>query len=89
MIISRLRVAVGLGLAIWAQSVAATETITYQYDALGRLIQVSHTGSSNDGVTAKYTYDAADDRTNVTVTRPILVVVPLNGYTVIPIPAPH
>lgn len=87
MLISYRRFAIGLGLAICAQSAAATETITYKYDALGRLVQVSRSGSSNNGVTAKYTYDAADNRTNVTVTRPIFVVVPLNGYTVIPIPA--
>jgi len=45
----------------------AQETITYQYDARGRLIAVSHSGAVNNGLSANYTYDKADNRTNVTV----------------------
>ena len=44
----------------------ASETITYQYDALGRLIKVARTGTVNAGANACYTYDPANNRTNVT-----------------------
>ena len=46
----------------------AAETITYTYDARGRLKQVARSGTVNNGVTATYTIDKADNRTNVTVT---------------------
>jgi YD repeat-containing protein len=46
----------------------ATETITYTYDAKGRLIKVERTGTVNNGVTTQYTHDKADNRSNVTVT---------------------
>ena len=46
----------------------AGETITYDYDALGRLIRVEHGGTVNSGTSAAYSYDPADNRTNVTVT---------------------
>lgn len=56
-------------LPIMISSVAvASETATYAYDALGRLVQVSRSGTINDGVNANYGYDPADNRTNVTVT---------------------
>jgi uncharacterized protein involved in exopolysaccharide biosynthesis len=48
----------------------ASETITYTYDARGRLVQVKHSGSVNNNVTANYQYDKADNRTNVNVTSP-------------------
>ena len=44
----------------------ATETITYTYDAHGRLVRVVHTGPSN--ATVQLVYDLADNRTNLTVT---------------------
>ena len=46
----------------------ASETITYQYDARGRLVQVSHSGSVNNNVVSNYSYDKADNRTNKTTT---------------------
>lgn len=46
----------------------ASETITYTYDARGRLVAVMHSGTVNNGVQTTYTYDQADNRTNVTVT---------------------
>jgi uncharacterized protein involved in exopolysaccharide biosynthesis len=48
----------------------ATETITYTYDARGRLVKVERTGSVNNSVKAEYKYDKADNRTNVNVTSP-------------------
>jgi YD repeat-containing protein len=43
------------------------ETISYQYDALGRLISTSRAGTVNNGEQAQYQYDANGNRTNVTV----------------------
>ena len=43
----------------------ASETITYSYDAAGRLIKVVHAGTVNNGASACYAYDRADNRTNV------------------------
>ena len=52
-----------------ASSIAqATETVTYTYDARGRLVQVARTGTVNNGVTTAYTIDKADNRTNKTTT---------------------
>lgn len=61
------RALVALGLLCPA-ALPASETITYTYDARGRLIQVARSGSVNNGVTSAYQYDAADNRTAVTVT---------------------
>ena len=46
----------------------ASETITYQYDARGRLIAVNHSGTVNNNLVSNYTYDKADNRTNKTTT---------------------
>ena len=46
----------------------AAETITYTYDAKGRLVKVERSGSVNNNVKAEYSLDKADNRTNVTVT---------------------
>ena len=53
------------GLALPAQ---AAETITYSYDARGRLIQVARTGTVNNGVTTTHQFDKADNRTSKTTT---------------------
>ena len=55
-------------LVLAASASQATETITYTYDAKGRLIKVERTGTVNNGVTTQYTHDHADNRSNVTVT---------------------
>ena len=47
---------------------AATETITYTYDAKGRLIKIERSGTVNNGVVSQYVHDKADNRTSVTVT---------------------
>ena len=52
-----------------AGSATATETITYTYDAKGRLVKVVRTGTVNNNVTVEYTHDKADNRTRVKVTN--------------------
>lgn len=46
----------------------ASDTTTYSYDPLGRLVQVSNSGSVNNGLSSSYSYDPAGNRSNVTVT---------------------
>jgi hypothetical protein len=48
-------------------SAHAAETITYKYDAKGRVVEVKRSGTVNNNVQANYTYDKADNRTNVKV----------------------
>ncbi|MCW2404394.1 YD repeat-containing protein [Sphingobium sp. B1D7B] len=64
----------------------AAETTTYKYDAKGRLVEVKQTGGPANNASSTYQYDAADNRTNVKVdAQRRVVVVPLNGFTVIPL----
>jgi YD repeat-containing protein len=53
---------------LFSTAADAAETITYTYDARGRLVQVVRTGTVNNGVTTTYTVDKADNRTNKTTT---------------------
>jgi hypothetical protein len=46
----------------------ASETITYKYDAKGRLFEVKRTGTVNNNVNTTYQHDKADNRKNVTTT---------------------
>ncbi len=55
-------------LAYGAAPAMAAETITYTYDARGRLVQVARTGTVNNGVTTSYQFDKADNRTVKTTT---------------------
>jgi YD repeat-containing protein len=76
--------AIVAAIGVVAVTANATETITYTYDAHGRLVKVVHTGDINNNVMANYTYDDADNRTNVTVTIPPIMGTesadnPLNG----------
>jgi YD repeat-containing protein len=61
---------VALSIAALAATAMASETITYSYDARGRLVKVVRTGSVNNNVSANYSYDKADNRTNVNVVSP-------------------
>jgi YD repeat-containing protein len=57
--------------ALVATAVAmASETVTYTYDARGRLVKVVRSGSVNNNVSAEYKYDKGDNRTNVNVISP-------------------
>ena len=47
----------------------AAETITYTYDAKGRLVKVVRTGTVNNNVTVEYTHDKADNRTRLKTTN--------------------
>jgi YD repeat-containing protein len=57
-----------LGAATGATAAQAAETITYSYDARGRLVQAVRTGTVNNNVSTGYQYDKADNRTNKTTT---------------------
>lgn len=46
----------------------ATETITYKYDAKGRLVRVTHAGTVNNGLTTVYSHDKTNNRTNLKTT---------------------
>lgn len=46
----------------------AAETVTYTYDAKGRLIKVVRTGTVNNNVQTTYSHDRVDNRTNTTTT---------------------
>lgn len=96
----RLRVCIGRMAAIaafgtFSLSAQAAETTTYTYDALGRVTGVSHSGGDNDGMATTLSYDPAGNRTQYAVTgsknrglgsNMTIVVVPLNGFTVIAVP---
>jgi YD repeat-containing protein len=47
--------------------VKAAETVTYSYDAQGRLVQSVISGTVNNGQTSTTTFDAANNRTNYSV----------------------
>jgi len=64
----RKRIQAALLLIVGAQSAFASETITYSYDALGRMVATGRSGSVNSGQQTIYAYDKADNRTNVTTT---------------------
>ena len=53
----------------FAMPAVASETISYTYDAKGRLVKVVRSGSVNNGVTTNYEHDQADNRSRVKVTN--------------------
>ena len=67
---SRVELAVTAALLAAAGVAAAnaSETVTYTYDAKGRVVKVERSGSVNNNVVANYSYDRADNRVNVNVT---------------------
>ena len=61
---------IALAIAGVAAGAVASGTITYSYDARGRLVKVQRSGTVNNNVTANYSYDKGDNRTNVNVVSP-------------------
>ena len=59
---------VALGLVGLAGVTHAAETVTYTYDARGRLVQAVRSGGPSSGTQVNYTHDAAGNRTRVQVT---------------------
>lgn len=74
-------------IAAAASPAIAQEQVKIEYDALGRLTKVTYESGPNSGTNSAYSYDPASNRTNVTVTgaRKQVIVVPLNGFTIIPL----
>ncbi|MEM6626132.1 MAG: RHS repeat domain-containing protein [Pseudomonadota bacterium] len=76
--------------AMACTSPQAGQDVAYCYDALGRLTEARYANGRN----IVYTYDAAGNRTQVVVTdengnNPSVahvIVVPIGGFTVIPLP---
>lgn len=69
--ISRTTLIAGLGsiLATCApQAAHAAETLTFSYDAKGRVTKVERAGSVNNGVKTEYTHDKANNRKTVKTT---------------------
>lgn len=64
-IIAALLTGAALAVAFAAQ---AAETVTYTYDARGRVIAVHRSGTVNNLVNTTYNLDKADNRTNKTTT---------------------
>jgi hypothetical protein len=63
------RITICLGAsAMFTSAAQSAETITYTYDARGRLVKVVHTGTVNTNNQACYKYDKADNRTQVQTT---------------------
>jgi YD repeat-containing protein len=61
--------------------------VSYTYDALGRVVTVQHSGTSNN-TTTSFTYDKADNRTSISVTGSAnfkVVVLPIAGFVIIPL----
>lgn len=46
----------------------AAETLTYTYDAKGRVVKVQRSGTINNGVKSEYVYDKVTNRKNLKVT---------------------
>jgi hypothetical protein len=56
-------------LLVFGATAHTAETITYTYDAKGRLIRVVRTGTVNNNVITDYTYDKANNRKTVVTTN--------------------
>lgn len=86
---------VALGIASVA---VAAETVIYTYDALGRLEKRVVAGGPTTGTTTDIQHDPAGNRLNYKVSAsanlpPVppsvngkFIIIPLNGFTVIPLP---
>ena len=61
--------ALALALLAMVSAATAAETVTYSYDAKGRLVKVVRTGTVNNNVTVEYSHDKADNRTRLKTTN--------------------
>lgn len=59
-------IAVLIGVTALGSAATANETLTYSYDALGRLVKVARAGTVNNNASECYAYDPASNRSNVT-----------------------
>ena len=57
-----------LVLGLIGSTAVAAETVTYTYDARGRLVKVAHSGTVNNNNQVCYKLDKAGNRTNVKAT---------------------
>jgi YD repeat-containing protein len=57
-----------VGSIFLTSAATAAESVTYSYDARGRLVEVVRTDSANNTVRTTYSYDRANNRTSVTTT---------------------
>lgn len=64
-----IRITFALALLGMSSSAISAETITYNYDARGRLVKVVRTGTINNNVTVDYEHDRADNRTRLKTTN--------------------
>lgn len=48
-----------IALVMFAGAALASETVTYSYDARGRLVEVNHSGGPASGTKVEYQYDDA------------------------------
>ena len=48
-----------------SEALSSAETVSYSYDARGRLVGVQRAGGINDNVLTQYTYDKANNRRSV------------------------
>jgi YD repeat-containing protein len=63
----KIRILLALGGLVAAGAAAAAETLSYRYDARGRLVRVERSGGPKSGAVTNYSYDKANNRTNRTV----------------------
>jgi hypothetical protein len=66
--VMRVRLIAIAALVALPQPATAGETITYTYDAKGRVVKVVRTGTVNNNVTTQYTHDKANNRKKVKTT---------------------
>ena len=59
---------VGAAIAAASAAAIAAETVTYRYDARGRLVRVERAGTVNNNIATNYTFDKADNRVSKTTT---------------------
>ena len=66
--LSMLSAALAIGLL--SSGSFAAETVTYTYDAKGRLVKVERTGGPNNAKKTEYEHDKADNRKRVKISGP-------------------